>query len=192
MIKTENFDKIEITSIEEFGIWLRENHRQSDSVWLITYKKAEQGRYVSREQVLEELICHGWIDGIRRKLDEKRTMQLISPRKAEHWARSYKEIAARMIDEGRMQEAGFKSIRASKESGQWDFMNDVDDLVIPGDLALALSKYFGARPFFDSINDSSKRFALRWLKLAKTPKTRSGRIEKIALLSSKGEKLPNS
>ena len=50
-------------------------------------------------EVLDELICFGWIDGIRRKLDNERTMQLISPRKVEHWARTYKERAAKLIDE---------------------------------------------------------------------------------------------
>ncbi|MEM6686367.1 MAG: YdeI/OmpD-associated family protein [Bacteroidota bacterium] len=192
MIKTENFDKIEITSAEALREWLLQHHQQEESVWLVTYKKSEAGKYVSREKVLDELICFGWIDGIRRKLDDTRTMQLISKRKVQHWAKSYKDRAAKLIEENKMHEAGFAYIEAGKASGLWNFMDDVDQLIVPNDLAEALSKLEGAADFFHAINDSSKRFVLRWIKLAKTTKTRNNRIQKIAQLSAKGEKLPGS
>jgi uncharacterized protein YdeI (YjbR/CyaY-like superfamily) len=192
MIKTENFEKVEIVSTEELRSWLLDNHQQTESVWLVTYKKVEPTKYVSRWDVLDELLCFGWIDGIRRKLDDTRTMQLISPRRVEHWTRTYKERAARLIEEGRMHEAGLKSIAISKSNGLWNFMDDVDNLIIPQDLSDALSTREGATDFFNAINDSSKRFVLRWIKLAKTEKTRKNRIEKIAQLSAKGEKLPGS
>jgi uncharacterized protein YdeI (YjbR/CyaY-like superfamily) len=189
---TDNFDKIEISSLEELRSWLVKNHKQPESVWLVTYKKSEQDKYVSRWEVLDELICFGWIDGIRRKLDDKRTMQLISQRRAEHWAKTYKERAARLIDEGKMHESGLKTIEISKSNGLWNFMDDVDNLIVPKDLSDELSKLKGAIDFFNSINDSSKRFVLRWIKLAKTEKSRKNRIKKIAQLSANREKLPGS
>lgn len=192
MIKTENFDKVEITSPEELRLWLLANHAQSESVWLVTYKKSEPDNYVSRWDVLDELICFGWIDGIRRKLDKKKTMQLISQRKVKHWAKTYKGRAAKLIDEGKMHESGLKSIKESKSNGLWNFMDDVDNLVVPEDLSRELSTLDGALAFFNAINPSSKRFVLRWIKLAKNDKTRKNRIKKIAELSSKGEKLPGS
>ncbi len=192
MIKTENFQKVEISSQEDLRSWLIHNHAQQESVWLVTYKKGQQDKYVSRWEVLDELICFGWIDGIRRKLDDKKTMQLISRRKAEHWAKTYKERAAKLIDDGKMHEAGLKAIEVSKSKGLWSFMDDVDNLIVPEDLAEELIKHDGAADFFDSINPSSKRFVLRWIKLAKTIKTRKNRIVKIAELSAKGEKLAGS
>lgn len=192
MIQTERFETLEITSAEALRAWLVKHHRQSESIWLVTFKKSEGAKYVSRWDVLDELICFGWIDGIRRKLDEKRTMQLISPRRVEHWSGTYKERAAILIDEGKMHASGLQSIKASKANGMWDFMNDVDALIIPEDLAEALKEVPGASEFFNSINDSSKRFVLRWIKLAKKDKTRQDRIDKIARLAGKGEKLPGS
>lgn len=192
MIKTENFEKVEITSQEELRSWLMVNHAQTESVWLVTYKKSESNKYVSREAVLDELICFGWIDGIRRKLDDKKTMQLIAQRKVEHWAKSYKERAAKLIDEGKMHASGLRSIETSKLKGLWNFMEDVDNLVVPEDLLLELAKHKGATEFFNAINPSSKRFVLRWLKIAKTAKTRNSRIKKISELSAKGEKLLGS
>ncbi len=192
MIETKNFDTVEITSAEALRNWLLQNYKSTKSFWLITYKKSEADKYVSRWEVLNELICFGWIDGIMRKLDETKTMQLISPRKAEHWARSYKERADELIKQGKLHEHGFKSIEDSKTSGLWDFMEDVDNLIVPEDLLNALTKKKEALAFFNAINDSSKRFVLRWLKLAKTTETRNKRINQLVELSAKGEKLKGS
>ncbi|MEM9894990.1 MAG: YdeI/OmpD-associated family protein [Bacteroidota bacterium] len=192
MIKTENFEKIKISSSKELRKWLTENHQKEDSFWLVTYKKEVKDEYVSTGQVLDELLCFGWIDGIRRKLDAQRTMQLISPRKTQHWAKTYKDRVAKLTKDGKMHEAGLKSLEISKKNGLWNFMDDVDKLIKPKDLDAALDKMPEARAFFDSINDSSKRFVLRWLKLSKTAKTRDNRIQRIVELSAKGEKLPGS
>ena len=134
MIETENFEKIEITTSADLRKWLHENYLNSNSVWLVNFKKSEPAKYLSRWDVLDELLCFGWIDGIRRKLDDKRTMQLISKRKIEHWAKSYKERVAKLTEEGKMHESGLKSIAASKSSGLWNFMDDVDNLIVPKDL----------------------------------------------------------
>lgn len=192
MIQTDNFQKFEVTTTAELRSWLEHHHQQEKSVWLVTYLKAVPEKYLSTSEVLDELICFGWIDGIRRKLDERRTMQLISPRRVQHWAKSYKDRAAKLIAAGKMQEAGFRSIERSKQAGLWDFMEDVDRLEVPQDLQEGLDQIPGASVFFQGINDSSKRFVLRWLKLSKTDKTRRGRIQQIAELSGRGEKLKGS
>ena len=192
MIKTERFEQVEVTSQAALRAWLIEHHQQVASVWLVTYKKIEKEKYVSREEVLDELICFGWIDGIRRKRDEKTSMQLIAPRKAQHWTKSYKERAAKLIEAGKMHQAGHAAINRGKESGLWNFMDDVDALIVPKDLQLAIQEFTGAEVFFQSINPSSKRFVLRWIKLAKTEKTRKSRVLKVAQLAAKGKKLPGS
>ena len=192
MTKTENFEQVEVTSEQQLRDWLGRHHAQSDSVWLVTFKKHLEGKYVSREEVLDQLICHGWIDGIRRKLDGDRTMQLISPRRAQHWARSYQDRAARLESEGLMRPPGRRAIEASKEAGLWDFMDDVDALVKPDDLVEALASRPNALKHFDAFPDSNQRFVLRWIKLAKKPETRARRIRKIAELASRNERLPGS
>jgi uncharacterized protein YdeI (YjbR/CyaY-like superfamily) len=192
MIQTDNFQKVVVTSQSELRKWLEQNHQQEESVWLVTFLKVIPDKYLSTSEVLDELICFGWIDGIRRKLDEHRTMQLISPRRVQHWAKSYKDRAAKLIAEGKMHVAGLHSIEHSKQIGLWDFMEDVDRLEVPQDLQEGLDKVTGASDFFHSNNDSSKRFVLRWLKLAKTEKTRTARIHQLAELSGRGEKLKGS
>ena len=192
MVKTENFVKVEVASSEELREWLHEHHTQAEGIWLVTFKKHIPDKYVTVSQVLDELLCYGWIDGVRRKLDVDRTMQLITPRRAQHWSKTYKDRAARLIEEGRMQAAGYKSIEVSKENGLWNFLDDVDALIKPADLVEALEAHPPALENFDGFNPSSKRFVLRWIKLAKTEATRKKRILKIAQLAAKGEKLPGS
>jgi uncharacterized protein YdeI (YjbR/CyaY-like superfamily) len=192
MTKTENFEQVEVTSRQQLRDWLTTNHDRKESVWLVTYKKHTGDRYVSIQEVLDELLCFGWIDGIRRKLDDNRTMQLIAPRQAQHWAKSYKDRAAKLQKEGRMHPAGLRAIEESKDSGLWDFMDDVDALIKPDDLVVALEAHPGATDYFDAFANSSKRFTLRWIKLAKTPATRAKRIEQAATLAAKNMKIPGS
>ena len=192
MIKTENFEKVEVTTTGELRLWLENHHKQEEAVWLVTFKKQVPSKYISVSEVLDELLCFGWIDGIRRKLDESRTMQLISPRRKQHWAKTYKDRAVKLIESGKMMPAGLEAIAESKRNGLWNFMDDVDALIKPDDLAKALASYPDATRYFDNFNASSKRFILRWIKLAKTPKTRAKRIAEAALRASKNEKIPGS
>jgi uncharacterized protein YdeI (YjbR/CyaY-like superfamily) len=192
MIKTENFIQVEVKSSSELREWLLMNHTQKESIWLVTYKKEITEKYVSVQEVLDQLLCFGWIDGIRRKLDQERTMQLIAPRKVEHWSQTYKLRFAKLEELGLIHQSGFNAVETSKKAGLWNFMDDVDNLIIPNDLQEALSINNEAKLFFEAINASSKRFVLRWIKLAKTDKTRVSRIEQIVQLSSKGEKLKGS
>ncbi len=192
MIKTENFEKLEVASSEELFAWLELNHTQSESIWLVTFKKHIAGKYLSSNDILDAILCFGWIDGIRRKLDDDRTMQLISPRKAQHWTKSYKDRAAKLITVGKMQAAGLQSIEDSKNSGLWNFMDDVDALIKPEDFVNGLKEYPEATKNFDDFNPSSKRNMLRHIKLAKTDKTRQKRIKQLAELAAQGKKLPGS
>jgi uncharacterized protein YdeI (YjbR/CyaY-like superfamily) len=192
MTKTENFAQVEVTSAHQLRDWLMTNHGQKESVWLVTYKKHTGDRYVSIQEVLDELLCFGWIDGIRRKLDDNRAMQLIAPRQAQHWAKSYKDRVNKLQKEGGMHPAGLRAIEESKLRGLWNFMDDVDALIIPDDLVAALKTHPGATNYFDAFADSSKRFTLRWIKLAKTSAARAKRIEQAATLAAKNMKIPGS
>jgi len=178
-IKTENFSSVEITNEQDLWIWLSNNFGSQESVWLITYKKSTPQKYLSREQVLDALIAYGWIDGIRRKLDDQRTMQLISQRKTQSWSATYKQRAERLVAAGRMQPTGRDAITQSKRLGLWNVMQDVDALVVPDDLQILLYKDATAATYFETCPPSYIRNVLRWLKSAKTERTRQKRLHSI-------------
>ena len=188
MSKMQNLERVEVQSVAELRQWFEENHTQRESIWLVTYKKNVPDKYLSVQDVLDEAVCFGWIDGRRLKLDDERTMQLLSPRKAQHWVKSYKDRVARLIEEGRMHECGQKVVAAAKESELWDFMNDVDALIKPDDLIEALEQYPSALKNYEAFPDSAKRDILRWIKMAKKPETRAKRIKETAELASQNRR----
>jgi uncharacterized protein YdeI (YjbR/CyaY-like superfamily) len=67
MIDTNQFDKVEVTSARQLRDWLKPNHTRIESVWLVTFKKHVEGKYVSVDEVFDELLCFGWIDGASRR-----------------------------------------------------------------------------------------------------------------------------
>lgn len=190
MIKTEHFEQVEVHSQAELRDWLEANYDQEESVWLVTYKKIVKEKYVSISEVLDELLCFGWIDGLRRKLDEYRTMQLISPRRVHHWTKTYKDRFLVLEQKGKMTDAGRKTMMISVEKGLWDLMDDVDDLQLPSDFKAQLAAYPPALRNFQAFAPSVQRFTLRWIKLAKAEATRSRRMEKAALLARSNQKIP--
>lgn len=181
-----------MSSSQDLRNWLSVNHTQEKSVWVVTFKKHMGDRYVSVQDILDEVLAFGWVDGIRRKLDDERTMQMISKRKAQHWAKSYKDRIVKLTQEGRMHEAGLAAVAEGKRSGLWTFMDDVDALIIPDDLSKALADNPPAQTNFEAFSASSKRNMLRLIKLAKTPATRTKRIEKTARLAAQNKKVPQT
>ncbi|MEL6470929.1 MAG: YdeI/OmpD-associated family protein [Cyanobacteria bacterium J06623_4] len=188
MPKAEELEKVEVKSTQELRQWFETNHAQPESIWLVTYKKNVPDKYVSIQQVLDEVLCFGWMDGRRMKLDDERTMQLLSPRKTQHWSKTYKERVAKLTSAGRMHEAGLKAIEASKANGMWDFLNDVDALIKPDDLIESLKAHPPALENYATFPDSAKRDILRWIKLAKKPETRAKRILKTAQLAAENKR----
>ena len=185
----DRFARVEVSSEEELWDWFDRNHAQDDSIWLVTWKAAHPDKYVSRDQVLDALIAHGWIDGRRMKLDDDRTMQLVSPRKQQAWAATYQARAKKLIDEGRMTKHGLAAIDQSKASGKWDEMAQVDALQEPEDL-LSEIKMRCASAWWGNAAPSYRRNVLRWIAGAKKAETRAKRITIVAEHAQRGQKVP--
>ena len=188
MTKMEALEKVEVSSTQELRQWFEKHYAQPESIWLVTYKKTFPNKYISIQQVLDEVLCFGWMDGRRMKLDDERTMQLLSPRKTQHWSKTYKDRVARLQAAGRMHEAGLKAIEISKANGLCDFLNDVDALIKPDDLIEALEAHPPALDNYETFPESAKRDILRWIKLAKKPDTRAKRILKTAQLAAQNKR----
>jgi uncharacterized protein YdeI (YjbR/CyaY-like superfamily) len=185
----DKFERVEVASDQALWDWLGRHHARPDSVWLVTWKAAHPDRYVSREAVLDALIAHGWIDGRRMKLDDARTMQLISPRRQQAWAQSYKTRAARLEAEGRMHPAGCAAVVEGQRSGRWHDSDPVDALIEPEDLTQTLETR-GAAVWWRAAAPSDRRNVLRWIADARRAETRRARIEAVAAAAARGDKVP--
>ena len=166
-----------MTSREALRLWLSENHTQSESIWLVTYKKAVPAKYIPYDAIVEEALCFGWIDSLPRKLDETRSMLRLSPRKAKSaWSRINKARIEKLIHQGKMTPFGLEKVDQAKADGSWNFLDDVQENSIPDDLLAALSDIPIAKQNFEAFPPSSKRGILEWIKQAKRPETRASRI----------------
>lgn len=185
-VADDRFPQVPVRSRAELHQWLCEHHAQDEAVWLQTWKKVVPAQHVTHEDVLDELVAFGWTDGVMRRLDDERVMQLISPRRTQPWARTYKTRAERLIASGLMHPAGLASVQAAKATGAWEAMNDVDDLLVPDDLAAALAALPPAAENFAAFPPSTRRNILRWIATARTSPTRTTRITTTATDAHRG------
>ncbi len=77
----DRFEEVEITGIDQLHRWLQHHHSQSEGIWLITFKKTVAEKYIPHDEVPDALVAFDWCDGVRRRIDDCRTMHLISPRR---------------------------------------------------------------------------------------------------------------
>jgi len=100
--------------------WLCKHHADKAEVWVVFFKKTAPRSNLSYNDAVEEALCFGWIDGMKRSIDEERYMHRFSPRKpGSQWSASNMERARRMIDAGLMMDAGHRTIADAKKCGTW-------------------------------------------------------------------------
>lgn len=185
----ENLEQIEVKSRADLRAWLAAHHEQSESIWLVTYKKAVADGYVEYDAVVEECLCFGWVDSLTRAKDDQRTMLLLAPRKEKSaWSASNKARVVKLLAAGLMEPPGLAKIEAAKKNGMWGFLDDVEALISPPDLVAALENYPDAKTHFDAFPRSPKRGILEWIKQAKKPETRAKRIEETARLAQDNDR----
>ncbi len=181
----EDHTRVEVKSRKELRAWLRVHHKQSESIWLVTYKKSTPELHVSYDEIVEEALCFGWIDSLPRKLDEKRTMLRLSPRKPKSaWSKINKDRVKKLIAQKRMTKAGLLVIEAARKSGTWDVLNAVEAATLPKDLLAAFRMFPGSKKNFDAFPPSSRRAILEWISTAKTLATREKRVTETARLAA--------
>ena len=92
-----------------------------EDVWLMIYKKHAGTPSVTLQEAMQEAICFGWIDSSMQPIDEERYSLRFTPRrKTSNWSERNKGWAAKLIEEGRMTEAGLAKIEEAKRNGRWD------------------------------------------------------------------------
>lgn len=185
MAAAEGAPIVTVRSRADLRRWLAAHHGDPGPVWLAAYRKHHPD-YLSPEDGTEELLCWGWINSVPKALDADRSMILIAPRKpVSAWSAVNKALVEKARTSGAMTTAGEAAIAAAQANGMWDFLNDVDALIDPPDLATALAAT-GTRPFWTTQPRTIRRGALEWIKMAKTPETRAKRIKDVTDSATQG------
>lgn len=159
--------------------WLLANHLTSPGIWLVTYRKVTGNPRPGFDDIVEELLCFGWIDSKLIKLDETQTMLLCTPRSpASEWSRTNRERVRRLTELGLMQPRGLEMVAIAKQKGTWNSLDEIDNMAEPEDFAVALDDCENARRNWSDAPASYRRNVLYWIRDARRSETRLTRIQR--------------
>ncbi len=160
-------------------------------MWLVFLKQHTGKSNVSYNDAVEEALCFGWIDGVKRSIDEDRYMHRFTPRKLDSkWSKLNKERAQRMLKAGQMAPAGEKSIQLAKKNCKWTVhVSARTNFSMPPELNVRLKRNKKAAMFFASLAPSYQRQYVAWIATAKRPETKKHRLDQAIELLKRGEKL---
>ncbi|MFD2969632.1 YdeI/OmpD-associated family protein [Sphingobacterium bambusae] len=183
----EEIERIHFLDATAWRSWLIENHEAKDAVWMICYKKSSGKISISWSDAVDQALCFGWIDSIKKSISADASIQFFGKRKSKStWSKINKEKIEHLTKAGLMTEAGLRSVAVAQENGSWSTLDEVEALQVPRDLERALEEANGL-PFFLQLSKSKKKVILQWIVLAKKTETRQKRIEAIARSAAVGQ-----
>jgi uncharacterized protein YdeI (YjbR/CyaY-like superfamily) len=179
------------SSAAEWDAWLSEHHAGSAGLWLKIRKKGSDAPGVSYPDALTAALCHGWIDGQKRRLDDDHWLQRFTPRRpGSKWSRINRDQAGALIEAGRMRPAGLREVELAREDGRWAAAYESQSTAaVPEDLARALAGNDAARTFFEDLDRANRYAILYRLADAKRPETRARRLATFMAMLSEGKKI---
>ena len=153
-------DELAFKTPEAFERWLAKNCSSSDGIWLRVDKSAG-ANMLKNPEVIDILLCYGWITGQARRGDEKSVLWWVCPRrKRSLWSLLNKRHAERLIREGRMKPEGMARIEEAKRDGRWAMAYSPQRTArVPQDFIRELDKDKAAREFFGTL-DRTNRYAI--------------------------------
>lgn len=173
--------QVEFATREQWRAWLAQKHDTSTGVFVVYFKKSARKPGPVYEDLIQEALCFGWIDGTLRPVDEQRTSLYFCPRrKGGIWAASNKERVERLRAAGLMTPAGEAVIARAIADGSWTILDRSEALEPPDELADALAARPGTAAAFDALSPSMRKQLIYQVDSAKRPDTRERRAATIA------------
>jgi len=174
----------------DFRKWLEAHHAKSEELWVGFYKKNSGKPSITWPESVDEALCFGWIDGIRKNVDETSYMIRFTPRRpGSIWSAVNIRNAERLIEECRMQPAGLKAYRALKEnrSGIYAYEQRSPELVEP--YLGKLKRNRKAWEFLQAQPPSYRKTVNWWIVSAKKEETRLKRLDRLIEESAAGRRI---
>lgn len=175
----------------DFRQWLERHHADTQELWVGYYKKDSGKQSITWPESVDQALCFGWIDGIRKSVDELSYMTRFTPRKTKSiWSVVNIKRAEELIAQGLMQPAGLKAFEARTEnrSGIYAYEQRSDKLPAPYEKRLRQNR--AAWDFFQAQAPSYRKLASWWVVSAKKEETRLKRLDKLIEDSAHGRTLP--
>ncbi|MBO9683930.1 MAG: YdeI/OmpD-associated family protein [Flavisolibacter sp.] len=175
-------------SLNELHKWFQKSHGKTSEVWIGFYKVNSGKKGIGYKEAVDEALCFGWIDGIRKSLDEESYVNRFTPRKKSSiWSNVNIKRINELIEEGRVHPAGLAAFkeRTKERSGLYSFEQNSHKL------SPAFEKKFKANKkawkYFTSKAPWYQRTSIHWVMSAKQEATRLKRLETL-ITDSENEK----
>jgi uncharacterized protein YdeI (YjbR/CyaY-like superfamily) len=178
---------------EAFRAWLDEHHQHETELIVGFYMRDSGKPSITWPESVDEALSFGWIDGIRRNVDEVSYSIRFTPRKARsNWSAINCRRMAVLIAEGRVRPAGMAAFeqRAPERTGIYSYENRHKAVLEP-DAETAFRKNKKAWAYFEDQAPSYRRIAIWWVVSAKREETRRSRLKTLIDDSAKGRKIPS-
>lgn len=175
----------------EFRAWLEKHHASAMELNLRLFKTRAKHRGMGYRESLDESLCFGWIDGVRRSLDDDSFTQRFSPRKPKsNWSRVNIKRATELEAEGRMRPAGLAAFRArdAAKPAPYSFESKPLELDAASEKKLRANKR--AWTFFQAQAPWYRRTTTFWVMSAKREETRARRLATLIAHCAKGTTIP--
>jgi uncharacterized protein YdeI (YjbR/CyaY-like superfamily) len=171
--------------------WFEQNHNKNEELLLGYYKKSSGKPSVTWEESVDEALCFGWIDGIRKSVDEISYTIRFTPRKNNSkWSTKNINRVEELIKLKLMQPPGLAVYKKRKEENSHTYSFEQRIVKLDDDFEKIFKKNKNAREFFQAQIPSYKRPAVHWVMSAKQEKTRLKRLETLIKCSEEGELIP--
>lgn len=179
----------EFTDARAFYTWLGRHHDQETEVWIKIHKLASGLPSITPKEAIDVVLCWGWIDAIRKGLDDTSYLQRYTPRgKKSVWSQINVDNVARLVKEKRMTPHGLAHVDAAKADGRWDrAYGSGKNLKIPDDLQAAIDANAKAHKMLATLTEQN-RFAMAFrVHNLKTPAGRQKKIATFVDMLARGE-----
>lgn len=170
--------------------WLAANHAKASELWVGFYRKGSGKGGITYSEALDEALCYGWIDGLRKKLDDERFMQRFSPRKPRSvWSAVNIERVRKLTESGRMAQPGAAIFAARDPARSGIYSFERESAEFPADLKKRFRDVPDAWNFFQSQPPYYRKMATWWVISARKDETRARRLQQLIDDSAHGRRL---
>lgn len=182
-------DPIYFPDDDAFRAWMEEHHETAEVVWVGYHKRSTGEPSMTWTQSVEVALCFGWIDGIRKSVDERRYTIRFTPRKpTSKWSHKNVESVKRLLAEGRMQPAGMRAYEAREAVGVYSY-EQRHEAELPADYERRFRSHAEGWAFFESQPPGYRKTAIHWVVSAKREATRERRLATLIEDSAAGQRI---
>jgi len=190
-IMNSNELRLDFDTIEEWHVWLENNHLNDFVVYLRIKKIKSELPGILLKDAIIEMLKFGWIDGRKNSIDDNYFMIRCTKRKSNSvWSMINRKYVEELNELNLMRLKGLEMVEIAKQSGAWDAAYSTqNEITIPDDLQEELDKDITSKYTFNQYSSSDKIQILYWINKAKRNETRINRIKRIVELTKNGKRI---